>query len=287
MFNECYSYLLGGGPVLYTIFAFSIIAWIFIFHKLIVFKNTGTQSHRRHDEIIEMVKDDRVPESLNTLKLKSGLYSKIIRNRWQDESVETAKDDRVLKALNICKSKDGLYSKTIHNTLLLKGHTPHQFDRASAVNILREKPKLERFNSTIGLIAGMCPLLGLLGTVLGMISTFYIIAKYGTGDPGLMGKGISQALITTQVGLFLAVPILFFYEFLENRKQSVKWDIELYIKKLKTVLCSNNDVKSLSHGQKDSAGAYQIANAGLMAVDCEKETTSDIRQFQEAKTENV
>ena len=102
-----------------------------------------------------------------------------------------------------------------------------------------------------------------------------------------MGKGISQALITTQVGLFLAVPILFFYEFLENRKQSVKWDIELYIKKLKTLLCSNNDVKSLSRGQKNAAGAYQITNVDLMAVGCEKETTSDRRQFQEGKTENV
>lgn len=59
-----------------------------------------------------------------------------------------------------------------------------------------------------------------------------------------MGKGISQALITTQVGLFLAVPIVFFYEFLETRKQSVKWEMELYIKKLKTVLCGNNGFRN-------------------------------------------
>jgi biopolymer transport protein ExbB len=209
MFNECCSYLLGGGPVLYTIFAFSIIAWVFIFHKLMVFNNTGTQSHRRHDEIIEMAKDNRVPE-----------------------------------AFNICKSNNGLYSKIIHNTLLLKGHTPHQFDMASSVNILGEKRKLEGLNGTIGLIASMCPLLGLLGTVMGMISTFNVIIIYGTGEPGLMGKGISQALITTQVGLFLAVPILFFYEFLETRKQSVKWEMERYIKKLKTVLCGNNGFRN-------------------------------------------
>ena len=59
-----------------------------------------------------------------------------------------------------------------------------------------------------------------------------------------MGKGISQALITTQVGLFLAVPIVFFYEFLENKKQGIKWEMELYIKKLKTVLCGNNEFRN-------------------------------------------
>lgn len=245
MFNECCSYLLDGGPVLYAIFIFSIIAWIFIFYKLMVFKNTGKQSHRWHDEIIEMAKYNRVPE-----------------------------------AINICKSNNGLYSKIIHNTLLLKGHTPHQFDMASSVNVLGEKRKLEGLNSTIGLIAGMCPLLGLLGTVLGMISTFYIIAKYGTGDAGLMGKGISQALITTQVGLFLAVPILFFYEFLETKKQSIKWEMVLYIKKLKTILCGNNDVVDLSIGQKNTARPAILLER---MYSLESETTSDRRRLQETK----
>ena len=116
MFNECCSYLLDGGPVLYTIFAFSIIAWVFIFHKLMVFNNTGTQSHRRHDEIIEMAKDNLVPE-----------------------------------ALNICKSNNGLYSKIIHNTLLLKDHTPHQFDMASSVNILGRSVNLKGLTVQSGL----------------------------------------------------------------------------------------------------------------------------------------
>jgi biopolymer transport protein ExbB len=246
MLNECFMYFLDGGPVLYTIFVFSVIAWIFIFHKLMVFKNTGTQSHRRHDEIINIAKDNRVPE-----------------------------------ALNICKSNNGLYSKIIHNTLLLKGHTPHQFDMASSVNLLGEKRKLECFNGTIGLIARMCPLLGLLGTVMGMISTFYVITIYGTGEPGLMGKGISQALITTQVGLFLAVPILFFYEFLENKKQGIKWEMELYIKKLKTVLCGNNGMESLRRGQKDtSRPATQLERM----CSFKSETNLDRRQLQETKT---
>lgn len=242
MFNECCSYLLDGGPVLYTIFAFSVIAWIFIFHKLMVFKNTGKKSHNWHDGIIEMAKENRVSE-----------------------------------ALNVCKSNDGPLSKILNNALLLKGHTPRKFDRAISVNMIEEKSKLERFNGTIGLIARICPLLGLLGTVLGMISTFYVITIYGTGEPVLMGKGISQALITTQVGLFLAVPILFFYEFLENKKQGIKWEMELYTRKLKTVLCGNNGMESLRRGQKDAAGRCQIVDLGLQIADCGKKNLQPVK----------
>ncbi|MEM7491742.1 MAG: MotA/TolQ/ExbB proton channel family protein [Pseudomonadota bacterium] len=74
--------------------------------------------------------------------------------------------------------------------------------------ILRESPKIERFNDVIKVLAAVAPLLGLLGTVIGMINTFTAITNFGTGDPRLMADGISEALVTTVLGLCAAIPLL-------------------------------------------------------------------------------
>jgi biopolymer transport protein ExbB len=75
--------------------------------------------------------------------------------------------------------------------------------------VLAEMPALERGNGVIKLLAATAPLLGLLGTVTGMILTFQAISLFGTGDPKLMAGGISQALVTTVLGLVVAIPLLF------------------------------------------------------------------------------
>lgn len=74
--------------------------------------------------------------------------------------------------------------------------------------ILREIPPMERFLSTLGMLAVISPLLGLLGTVTGMIDTFHIITLHGTSDPRLMSGGISEALVTTMLGLGVAIPLM-------------------------------------------------------------------------------
>jgi biopolymer transport protein ExbB len=83
----------------------------------------------------------------------------------------------------------------------------------AAVRVL---PRLERFLSAIAALAAVAPLLGLLGTVTGMISTFDVITLFGTGDPRLLSGGISEALITTQVGLIIAVPLLLIHRILSG-----------------------------------------------------------------------
>ena len=72
---------------------------------------------------------------------------------------------------------------------------------------------LERFLNTLGTIAGISPLLGLLGTVIGMIKVFSVIMISGVGDANVLAGGISQALITTAAGLTVAIPSYFFYRF--------------------------------------------------------------------------
>ena len=87
--------------------------------------------------------------------------------------------------------------------------------------ILKETPKLERALSTLKVMAAVAPMLGLLGTVTGMIVTFQAITLFGTGDPKLMAGGISQALITTVLGLVAAIPILLLHQLATTRSKSV------------------------------------------------------------------
>jgi biopolymer transport protein ExbB len=92
--------------------------------------------------------------------------------------------------------------------------------------VMAEAPRLNSHLHTLAVIAAVAPLLGLLGTVSGMIRLFTVITHYGTGDPRLMAGGISEALITTQTGLAIAIPILLMHNFLRNRRNKLRTEIE-------------------------------------------------------------
>ena len=92
--------------------------------------------------------------------------------------------------------------------------------------ILKEIPRLERFLPTLAVLGAVAPLLGLLGTVTGMINTFDIMSLFGNTDAKLMSGGISEALITTQLGLAVAIPILLLHHFLERRVDAIVGDME-------------------------------------------------------------
>ncbi|MGY3903530.1 MotA/TolQ/ExbB proton channel family protein [Aeromonas lusitana] len=83
--------------------------------------------------------------------------------------------------------------------------------------ILQETPRLERGIGMVKVIAAIAPMLGLLGTVTGMIGTFQAITQFGTGDPKIMAGGISMALITTVQGLVAAIPLILAHSLLQSR----------------------------------------------------------------------
>ena len=87
--------------------------------------------------------------------------------------------------------------------------------------------RLEHTVWIVGVLAMILPLLGLLGTVLGMLASFEVIQMHGTGQPRLLAGGIGQALITTQAGLLTAVPVLFFHHIIRNRMRLIHSEMEM------------------------------------------------------------
>jgi len=99
------------------------------------------------------------------------------------------------------------------------GQDPEVLETRLSEAVLRETPKLERFQSLLRMIVAAGPLLGLLGTVVGMIITFQVIIEAGAGDPKLMAEGISRAMIATALGLMIAIPLLFANTFIMTRSR--------------------------------------------------------------------
>lgn len=93
-------------------------------------------------------------------------------------------------------------------------------------SILHESGHLNRFGSFITVIAAVAPLLGLLGTVTGMIQTFDVITEFGTSDPKLLSGGIAVALVTTELGLAVAIPMLLLGNLLGGWAERIKDDME-------------------------------------------------------------
>ena len=92
--------------------------------------------------------------------------------------------------------------------------------------ILNQLPRVERGMAVLAVLGAVAPLLGLLGTVTGMIDTFRVITIYGTGDPKLMSGGISEALVTTELGLAVAIPIMLLHTFLNRRVSHIIGEME-------------------------------------------------------------
>lgn len=105
---------------------------------------------------------------------------------------------------------------------------------------------LDRFLNTLGTIAAISPLLGLLGTVLGMIKIFSVITVHGVGDPSVLAEGIAEALITTVAGLSIAIPSLFFYRYFRGRVDELVVHMEQEALRLVEVMQGLRDQESMN-----------------------------------------
>jgi biopolymer transport protein ExbB len=110
---------------------------------------------------------------------------------------------------------------------------------------------LERYLNTMGSIAAVAPLLGLLGTVTGMIRTFKALTTGGMGDPMAMAGGIAEALITTAAGLVVAIPALVVYRYLRGRVDAIV--IRMEKESIRLVQAIDRSADALPAGAQDKA----------------------------------
>ncbi len=181
-----WSRISGGGPIVWPILCIGLLGLLLVIERLIYF-------FRVHEN----------PETLMA-KIREGVRAK----DWETVEGQCRKSNK----------------KPLGRVLLagvrFRGSSREDMENALQESILSEIPNMERFLSTLQMLAAIAPLLGLLGTVTGMIRTFDVITLYGAGDPRMMSGGISEALVTTMLGLAVAIPILLCQTLLSRRADS-------------------------------------------------------------------
>ncbi len=175
-----------GGPIVWPIIAIFGLAVLIILERIVFF----------------------LRKTINTDVFMTELEPAVLQHKW----------DRCRSMLAAKKNK--LVPDILLIALEFKDQERVDIENALQEAILRKIPSIEKFLSTLGMLAAIAPLLGLLGTVTGMINTFHVITYYGTGDPKMMSSGISEALVTTMLGLSVAIPIMFVHTLLSRKVET-------------------------------------------------------------------
>ena len=183
-----------GGPIVWPILGLAVIALLIVISRVIFLNRVHANTDRFMGEVNRMVAagDWREAEDFVDRRGRSG--SPVVA---------------VIKAGLGVRDRD---RETVENVL--------------QEAILHQLPRVERGLSALAVLGAVAPLLGLLGTVTGMINTFRVITLFGTGDPKLMSGGISEALVTTELGLAVAIPIMLLHTYLSRRTDSIVGDME-------------------------------------------------------------
>ena len=143
-----------------------------------------------------------------------------------DEIIDLAQKKNWNECFEILSARSTPTKRVLWATLKkFKGSTA-AIEKGMQEALLVELTKMERFLPTMQTLAAVAPLLGLLGTVSGMINTFQVITLFGTGDPHMLSGGISEALVTTQLGLAVAIPIMVLHHMLNSRVDTLANDME-------------------------------------------------------------
>lgn len=144
------------------------------------------------------------------------------------EILSAGSKKKIKKILSLCEEMPGPLARIVQAGLEKEQRGRKEIEESVREAGSLEVPLLEKNLKVLGTIAAVAPLLGLLGTVIGMIKAFNVIALQGVGEPGALAGGISEALITTATGLSVAIPALVFYNYFTHRTDTLIRKIEIY-----------------------------------------------------------
>lgn len=130
-----------------------------------------------------------------------------------------------LKALRAANPANPVF-RALEEISAHRGGSRNEAEKAVREFFLREQPKFERGLSTIAAMAAAAPMLGLLGTISGLVSMFQVITELGVNDPKMLAGGIGEALITTEAGLVIAIPALLLHTWMTNRADDLTAESE-------------------------------------------------------------
>jgi biopolymer transport protein ExbB len=218
-----------GGVLMYPIFISSLLAITIFFERMFYLKGIKTKSKRFVLRLNNLIKKG----SINL-------------------------------AISACRKSPTPISQIMLAGLMKYGQSRKEIKEAIEDSANQEIPLLEKYLSTLATIGNITPLLGLLGTVFGMIKAFNVIAVMGVGKPEALAGGISEALLTTAFGLSIAIPTIVIYNYLSNRVDKIIREMEMSCVDLLDLLTREDRTEENNIlDQKDRGGEinYEISSS--------------------------
>ena len=188
-----------GGVIMYVIIATSLVGFGLVIERFLAYARARVRVDQIMPEIEQKVREGDLQGALDVCQRYRGVVPEVYAMAIQHEIEVSA----------------GAEAESL-------GEAVQNYVRTVAV------PKLRRFLRPIGLIARSAPMLGLLGTVFGMIRLFDTMATQGMGDPTKFVEGVGLALVTTAAGLLVAIPIIYCHGLLISQVESIENDVDRY-----------------------------------------------------------
>jgi biopolymer transport protein ExbB len=189
--SDVLDFLVSGGPVMVPIGLASVVAMAALMERIVALRTSRIVPQGFAVEVTELLNQGRYPD-----------------------------------ALTLCRKSESAVSRVVEIAIVARGHTRAEIKVRLEEIGRREASELERYSQVLGTIASVTPLLGLLGTVWGMILTFAVIQEEGLGGVANLAGGISQALITTMAGLSVGIPTLIAYKWVLSRADELVLEME-------------------------------------------------------------
>jgi biopolymer transport protein ExbB len=192
VFGDLVTYFQQGGVVMWPLLVFSILTVTFIVERAVALRRA----------------------KINVNEFLSKVRKALLVNH------------DVREAIKICEGNPGPVGSVVKAALLRYGHPREEIEKNIESAAVFESARLERGLMVLSTSANLSPMLGFLGTVTGMIKSFSTLAQAGLSNPGAVAAGISEALITTAAGLFIAIPAQLGYNYFMSQINAFLRDIE-------------------------------------------------------------
>ena len=219
-----------GGPLMWGLLAAALTGIAVIFERFVVFSRipSAAKADKQLEAVENALTSGGLEECASMVAKGKGILNYLFARLLKRYDTLVIEKKDLERARNLQKVEETATQDAVTKFLVSQTELNEFKDELHITIDDASRAYVTRFLPVLNTVSNISPLLGLLGTILGMISAFESIAESGTGDPKVVAAGISEALITTATGLIIAIPAVVFYRYLGHRADKARNAVEMY-----------------------------------------------------------
>lgn len=219
-----------GGPLMYALLTAALVGIAVVFERFVVLHRmpTAKKAESQLNDVEQAITEGGLEGCAQKVAKGKGVLNYIFARLLKRYDLLLLEKKELKQRRKEISGGEVLDGDTVTKFLVAQTEMTEFRDELLMTIDDASKSYVTRFLPVLNTVGNIAPLLGLLGTITGMISAFESIAEAGTGDPKVVAKGIQEALITTATGLVIAIPAIVFYRYLGAKADSSRTSIEVY-----------------------------------------------------------